>query len=266
MTANTDYIEKNRQSWNQRTELHVTSAFYDVPGFINGASSLKDIELQLLGDVKGKTILHLQCHFGQDTLSLARLGATVTGIDLSDKAIEAARELAQKVQQDATFICCDLYDLPNHLDEQFDIVFTTYGTIGWLPDMDKWAKIISRYLKPGGQFVFVEFHPVAWMFDDAFEKVAYNYFNAEIIEEKEQGTYADKDAAVIIEYTSWNHSISEVVNSLIDNGLEIKKLDEFDYSPYNIFVNPVETEAGKFRVAQHGNKLPLVYSILAIKK
>lgn len=166
MTANTNYIEKNRQSWNQRTELHVTSAFYDVPGFINGASSLKDIELQLLGDVTGKTILHLQCHFGQDTLSLARLGATVTGIDLSDKAIEAARELAQKVQQDATFICCDLYDLPNYLDEQFDIVFTTYGTIGWLPDLDKWAKIVSRYLKPGGQFVFVEFHPVAWMFDD----------------------------------------------------------------------------------------------------
>ncbi|MCD6062181.1 MAG: methyltransferase type 11 [Flavipsychrobacter sp.] len=266
MNTATDYLEKNRHSWNQRTEVHVTSEFYDIPGFLNGNSSLKDIELNLLGDIKGKSILHLQCHFGQDTLSMARMGAKVTGVDLSDKAIEKAKELAQQMALDAEFICCDLYELPKYLDKQFDIVFTTYGTIGWLPDLDKWAGIVSRYLKPGGQFIFVEFHPVVWMFDDAVEKVGYNYFNEGPIEESENGTYANKNAAVKIEYVGWNHSISEVVNNLIKYGLEINNLEEFDYSPYNVFANPLEFEKGKFRVAHHGNRLPLVYSIVATKK
>jgi SAM-dependent methyltransferase len=172
-----NYIEINRRSWNNRTDTHLASAFYDVPGFLKGNSSLKDIELHLLGDVTGKSILHLQCHFGQDTLSLSRLGATVTGVDLSDKAIENAERLAKETGLPADFICCDIYDLPNYLDTTFDIVFTSYGTIGWLPDLDKWANIIARYLKPDGRFIFVEFHPVVWMFDNDFEKVAYNYFN-----------------------------------------------------------------------------------------
>ncbi|WP_276134551.1 class I SAM-dependent methyltransferase [Polluticoccus soli] len=265
MNTAPDYIEKNRKSWNQRTEVHVESEFYDIPGFLSGKSSLKEIELHMLGDVKGKTILHLQCHFGQDSLSLARMGAKVTGADLSDKAIEKAKELNTQMGLDADFICCDIYDLPKHLDKQFDIVFTTYGTIGWLPDLDKWAGIISHYLKPGGQFIFVDFHPVLWMFDDAVEKVGYNYFNDGPIEETQDGTYADKSAPMKIEYVGWNHSISEVVNNLIKNGLEIDSLEEFDYSPYNIFANPVEVERGKFRVAHHGNRIPLVYSIMAHK-
>lgn len=266
MNTAPDYIEKNRFSWNQRTEVHITSEFYDVPGFLNGKSSLQDIELNMLGDIKGKSILHLQCHFGQDSLSMARMGAKVTGVDLSDKAIAKANELAEQMQLDASFICCDLYDLPKHLSQQFDIVFTTYGTIGWLPDLDKWAAIVSRYLKPGGHFIFVEFHPVIWMFDDAVEKVGYNYFNAGPIEESQEGTYADKNAPMKVEYVGWNHSISEVVNNLIKHGIEIKNLDEFDYSPYNVFANPLEFEPGKYRVAHHGNKIPLVYSILATKK
>jgi ubiquinone/menaquinone biosynthesis C-methylase UbiE len=266
MHTPTDYTEKNRHNWNLRTDIHIKSDFYDMPGFLQGGTSLKKIELDMLGDVAGKSILHLQCHFGQDTLSLARLGASVTGVDLSDNAISKAKELSQTIGCKANFICCDLYELPQHLDKQFDIVFTSYGTIGWLPDLDKWAKIVSRYLKPGGRFVFVEFHPVAWMFDDAFEKVGYNYFNSGPIEESQDGTYADKTAPVKLEYICWNHSISEVVNSLIRNGLEINSLDEFDYSPYNIFVNPVEIEKGKFRVGHLDNNVPLVYSILATKK
>jgi 2-polyprenyl-3-methyl-5-hydroxy-6-metoxy-1,4-benzoquinol methylase len=161
MISEKNYLEVNRNSWNNRVEAHLKSEFYDMEGFMKGNSSLNEIELKLLGDVKGKSILHLQCHFGQDSISLSRMGARVTGIDLSDKAIQKAEEIAKATQTDAKFICCDLYNLPKHLDEKFDIVFTSYGTIGWLPDMDKWAKIVSQYLKPGGQFVFVEFHPVA---------------------------------------------------------------------------------------------------------
>lgn len=265
MNPVTDYIAINRQSWNNKTAVHVKSDFYDVDGFLKGATSLNEIELNLLGDVKGKTILHLQCHFGQDTISLSRLGATVTGIDLSDKAIEQAATLAKTAHTATQFICCDLYDLPNHLTQQFDIVYTSYGTIGWLPDLDKWATIVSRFLKPSGKFVFVEFHPVVWMFDDNFEKVGYNYFNTGPIVEIENGTYADRDADLKQTYVMWNHSTSEVLNSLIKNGLQINAFDEFDYSPYNCFNKTVKLEEKKYRIAHLDNKIPMVFAIVATK-
>ena len=266
MKKEDNYIEINRQSWNNRVATHLKSEFYDLEHFIKGKTSLNRFELDLLGDVKGKTILHLQCHFGQDSISLSRLGAEVTAVDLSDKAIESAKQIAAETNSNANFICCDIYDLPNHLDKQFDIVFTSYGTIGWLPDLDKWAKIVSRYLKQNGKFVFVEFHPVVWMFDDNFEKIAYNYFKSDAIIETENGTYADKTADIVVESVSWNHSLSEVVTSLIQNGLEITSFEEYDYSPYNCFNKTIEFEPGKFRIEHLGNKIPMVYSIVARKK
>ncbi len=190
----------------------------------------------------------------------------VTGIDLSDKSIEAAKELAVKANADTNFICCDIYDLPNHLNQQFDIVFTSYGTIGWLPDLDKWAAIVSHFLKPGGQFVFVEFHPVVWMFDDNFDKVGYSYFNSGAIVETETGTYADRNAFINQTYVGWNHGMSEVLNSLIKNGLEINSLDEFDYSPYNVFRGTEEVSPKKYRIKHLDDKIPMVYSIKATKK
>ncbi len=264
MAFKNNYIEINRDSWNNKTETHLKSKFYDLDGFLKGKTSLNDIELNLLGDIKGKTVLHLQCHFGQDSISLSRLGADVTGVDLSDKAIESAKQIAEDTNSSAKFICCDIYDLPAHLDEKFDIVFTSYGTIGWLPNLDKWANIISRFLKPNGQFVFVEFHPVVWMFDDNFEKIGYRYFNSGAILETENGTYADKTAKITQEYVMWNHGLSEVLNSLIKSGLEIKSMDEFDYSPYNCFNKTVEFEKGKYRIEHLDNKIPMVYSIDAI--
>jgi len=266
MSNENNYIEINRNSWNNRTETHLKSEFYDLEGFMKGKSSLNEIELELLGDVQGKSILHLQCHFGQDTISLSRLGANVVGVDLSDKAIESAKQIAKETQSNTRFICCDIYDLPNHLDEKFDIVFTSYGVIGWLPDIGKWAAIISNYLKPNGQFVFVEFHPIVWMFDDNFEKIGYRYFNSGAIIETESGTYADKTAEITQSYVMWNHSLSEVINSLILNGIEIKSLNEFDYSPYNCFNKTIEFEPKKYRIAHLDNKIPMVYSINAVKK
>ncbi len=266
MSTEHNYVAVNRQSWNNRTEAHLKSEFYDMEGFLKGNTSLNDIELKLLGDIRGKSILHLQCHFGQDSISLSRLGAKVTGIDLSDKAIDSARQIAQQTQTDTKFICCDIYDLPKHLDEQFDIVFTSYGTIGWLPDLDRWAKIISTFLKPGGQFVFVEFHPVVWMFDDDFDKIGYRYFNSGAIIESENGTYADKEADISQDYVCWNHGISEVLNSLIRNSLELKSFDEFDYSPYNCFAKTVEFAPKQYRIVHLEDKIPMVYSLVAQKK
>lgn len=265
MTKSEDYIAINRVSWNNRTDAHLKSAFYDMPGFLQGKSSLKDIELQLLGDVRDKSILHLQCHFGQDSISLSRSGAEVTGVDLSDNAIQTAVDIAKQTNSSAKFICSDIYDLPSHLNEQFDYVFTSYGVIGWLPDLDRWAKIISHYLKPSGKLMFVEFHPVVWMFDDDFTKVGYNYFNSGAIKENENGTYADKDANINQDYVMWNHSLGEVLGSLLANGLQVSHFEEFDYSPYDCFSHTVEFEPGKFRIQHLENRIPMLYALVASK-
>ncbi len=260
-----DYIEINRQSWNNRADVHYGSEFYDNQSFIAGRSSLNQIERELIGDVVGKSVLHLQCHFGQDTISLSRLGATATGVDLSDRAIAYARELATTTNADCNFICCDVYDLPNHLDETYDMVFTSYGTIGWLPDIDRWAAIVSRYLKPNGRLVFAEFHPVLWMFDDDFQSIKYRYFNTEPIHEVTEGTYAEKEAAIKPESVSWNHGLGEVVSALLKNGLRLDSLQEYDYSPYNCFNGAVEVAPNKFRIEQFDDKIPMVYSLSATK-
>lgn len=261
-----DYLDINKKTWNNKTDVHIASDFYDTEGFLSGKNTLNAIELDLLGNVSGKKILHLQCHFGQDTLSFARLGAKATGVDLSDKAIERANEFNTKLNLDAKFINCDIYDLPNHLEEQFDIVFTSYGTIGWLPDLNKWANVISHFLKPGGKFIFAEFHPVVWMFDNNFKEVFYSYFNTETIIEDESGTYADRYSEISAQTVTWNHPISEVLNALINNNLGLNLFNEYDYSPYNCFNETEEFEKGKFRIKHLGNKIPMVYSLTAIKK
>lgn len=266
MNPEDNFVDINRNSWNQRVEIHLNSAFYDQKNFLSGKSTLNSIELQFLNDIRGKKVLHLQCHFGQDSISLSRMGAEVTAVDLSDKAIEKAQQIAQELNDPTKFICCNIYDLPQYLDDKFDIVFTSYGTIGWLPDLDKWAKIISHFLKPNGQFIFAEFHPVVWMFDNLFESVAYNYFNSGPIVETETGTYADRNADIHQTYMTWNHSLSEVFNSLINNNLEIINFQEFDYSPYNCFQNTIEIETNKFRIKHLDNKIPMVFTIVAKKK
>jgi SAM-dependent methyltransferase len=258
-----NYMDINRQLWDKKTIHHLHSAFYDVEGFLKGRSSLKDIELALLGDIAGKTLLHLQCHFGQDSLSLSRMGAKVTGVDFSGEAIRAARDLNDKLQLDATFICADIYDLPNLLDEQYDIVFSSYGTIGWLPDMQRWAQVVARCLKPGGAFIFVEFHPVVWMFSSDFKRVEYSYFNKEAIVETLNGTYADRSADISMQEIGWNHDFAEVLQSLIDAGLLVRSFREYDYSPHNCFDNMIETEPGKFCIKDLQGKLPMVYSLVA---
>lgn len=261
-----NYIDINRKLWNAKVDSHLKSDFYFVEEFLGGRTSLNSIELELLDDIKGKKILHLQCHFGQDSISLSRLGAKVTGVDFSDKAIDAARNLALKAETDTQFIISDVYELPNVLEEKFDIVYTSYGTIGWLPDLDKWAKIINHFLKPGGQFIFVEFHPVVWMYDNDFTFVKYSYFNTGQITETQEGTYAEPTADLANEEIGWNHPTSEVLTSLLQENLELKTFQEFNYSPYPCFRDMEEVEKGKYQIKNFGNKIPLVFSLVAEKK
>lgn len=265
MKTPTNYIDINKQSWNNRVATHLQSEFYNMDAFINGTTSLNKIELDLLGDVKGKSILHLQCHFGQDSISLSRMGAFVTGVDLSDKAIEEGQKIAKQLGTDTQFVCCNIYDIEQYIDQQFDIIFTSYGTIGWLPDLDLWAKLIHKFLKTNGKFIFVEFHPIVWMFDDNFEKIQYPYFNVAPIIETESGTYADRNALISQDYVTWNHSLSEVISNLIANSLTLKQFQEFDYSPYNCFNQTIAILPKQYQIKGLENKIPMVYALVATK-
>ena len=260
-----EYLKANKALWNQKTLIHEHSEFYQMPAFLEGATSLKPIELALLGEVKGKKILHLQCHFGQDTISLARMGAKVTGLDLSDTAIAKAKEIANKLNIEAHFVCCDIFEADQFIEDQFDIVFTSYGTIGWLPTLDRWGQIIQHFLKPNGQFVFAEFHPFIWTLDDAtYTQITYSYFNIAPIIETLTSSYTDGDSHAPLACYTWNHSLSEVFNALKKNGIVVEDFQEYKTSPYNCFPNTVTVDNG-FQIKGMEDKLPMIYSIVGRK-
>lgn len=266
MQDHSSYFDANRELWNKRTAVHKTSEFYDLEGFMAGKNVLTPIELGEMGSVSGKSLLHLQCHFGMDTLSWAHMGAKVTGVDFSEAAIEEAARLAKETGSDARFVCCNVYDTQQHVKDTFDIVFTSYGTIGWLPDLDRWAQVIADALKPGGYFYMADFHPVVWMFDDEFTHLKYSYFNREVIVTESQGTYTDRNADIKATEYGWNHPISEILNALINNGLELQFFNEHYYSPYNCFANTVETAPGQWKLKGLEDVVPMVYSLKAVKK
>ena len=266
------YFTANKHLWNQRTSVHKDAAFYNLTGFKAGSTILTPIELNELGDpeasgqvINGKKMLHLQCHFGMDSLNWARLGVDVTGVDLSDEAIKEAQKLNDELGLNAKFICCNVYDTSEYVKEQFDIVFTSYGTIGWLPDLQPWAKMIVEKLKPGGIFYLAEFHPVVWMFDNDFTRIEYAYNNQAVIVTENEGTYTDRNADIKGKEYSWNHSISEVLNALIGAGLSIEMFNEHMYSPYPCFRNVIEFETGKWHIIGMEGKIPMVYSLKAKK-
>lgn len=250
-----DYLEINRAAWDRKVGLHVASDFYNVDGFLSGESSLREIELAEFPDVQGKTLLHLQCHFGLDTLSWARKGAIVSGVDISPVAIEKANELKEKANLDARFICSDIYGFSESVSEAYDIVFTSYGALNWLPDLTKWARTISKSLKPGGQFYMVEFHP-------AFDLVSgYSYFNLGEPDIEEGGTYTENSKDELSTMMTWSHSISEVLNALVNAGIQVNQFNEYPFSPYNCFEGLVEREKGRFYVDGSKHDVPLIYSV-----
>lgn len=255
------FLEKNKVAWNQRTEIHVDSDFYDVAGFKAGRSSLKGVELSLLGDVSSKSVLHLQCHFGQDTLSLARMGADTTGVDFSENAIEYARGLSREIGVDARFVLSDVLAL--NLGETFDVVFASYGVIGWIPDLQKWVDTAALHLSAGGELVLVEFHPLLWLLDDPTR--ADYFFSTQPDIETENGTYTDGGADTAITTCWWNHPLSALFRCLKKAGLELLSFEEFDHSPWGL-AGMVEREKGQFVLASRADqRLPHCYAIKARK-
>lgn len=254
-------IKLNKNSWNKRTPIHFNSKFYDVEKFIKGGSSLKKFEIDALGDLNSKSVLHLQCHFGQDSLSLARLGAEVTGVDFSQIAIEKAKSLSKTINTPASFVLSDVMTL--ELGKEFDIVFTSYGTIGWLPDLDAWAKTIYKHLKKGGLFVFVEFHP----FIDLLHENRYDYFFKPMPDQEiEHGTYTDGGEDLVHENCWWNHSLTEIFGALENNGLILKYFEEHNYSPYPL-KGYTEIAPGRYVLSNRKEQsLPYTFTLKAVKK
>jgi SAM-dependent methyltransferase len=272
MTSDTGiYKAANRALWDEWTTIHVQSEFYNVEGFKRGDIKLHSLEREEVGDVAGKSLLHLQCHFGLATLSWARLGATVTGADFSAKSIDQARALAAELKIPARFVCSDIENLPDNLSGEFDIVFTSYGVLTWLPDLNRWANIIAHFLKPGGIFYIAESHPITCIFDDGENiselVIKYPYFGTgEPLEWKVQGSYADRSAHVAqpVSY-EWIHSIADIINALIGAGLQIEFLHEFPYAAWQHFPFMVEGGDGYWRLPDGKASLPLLFSIRARK-
>ncbi|GAB4294082.1 MAG: class I SAM-dependent methyltransferase [Ignavibacteriaceae bacterium] len=260
------YFEENKKSWNRRVNLHYKSDFYDVKSFLQGGSSLKFIEVEALGDVRKKSVLHLQCHFGLDSLSLARKGAIVTGIDFSDQAISTAKKLSEQSNISARFICCNLYESEHYLNEQFDIVFTSYGVLGWLDDLQEWGRLVAKFLKPGGFFFIAEFHPFLGLFDEKFEKLKYSYFySSDPGLFTSAGSYAMPDDKMVFSEYQWNHSLQDVFQVMLKNDLRIEDFREYPFSVYNCFPNLVQGKDGWWRIGGLFDKIPMMFSLKALK-
>lgn len=256
----TDYFALNRDAWNRRTEVHYGSKFYDVDGFLAGKTSLREIELGELTEVAGRRLLHLQCHFGLDTLSWQRLGAECTGVDLSPVAIERARQLAEQAGLNSRFVCSNVLEFERGQQPAYDIVFTSYGAVCWLPDIRAWAGVVARNLAPGGTFYMVEFHP----FYDLIS--GYSYFTRDEPDIEEGETYTENGEQAQTRLALWSHPISSVVSALIEQGIEIQSLREYPFSPYDCFKGLQEREAGRFYLQHREQDLPLVYSLRGRKR
>jgi SAM-dependent methyltransferase len=275
MTERATSFATNRALWDAWTAVHATGDFYDLAAFRAGGVRLRDDEIAAIGDVTGRSLLHLQCHFGIDTLSWARLGARVTGADFSSAAIRLARELAADLGfPDARFVESNLYDLPAHLDGTFDVVYTSRGVLGWLPDIRGWAAVVAHFVAPGGTFFITEIHPIAQVFENegvapAELRLTYPYWeHAEPLVFDVKGSYADPSADVGEQKEhGWDHGLGEIVTALIEAGLRIESLVEHPYLDWGAdFL--VETAPGSGRFALPpgtAGELPLMFTLVATK-
>ncbi len=262
-------LETNRAWWDERVALHADSPFYDLDRVRAGASALDPIEETEIGDVRGASLLHLQCHFGMSTLSLARAGAGVTGVDFSTPAVDLARRLAAEFDLEARFVCCDLYEVPHAVPETFDVVFTSYGVLSWLPDLAAWAAVVAQALRPGGRFHLVELHPAACMYDDESTepRLRYPYFRgSEPLRIQRRGSYAVPNAETTHEVTySWPAAISDVLTALLEAGLRVESFREYSSCHEQLRPWLVPTGAGQWTTPPELPAVPLVYALRATR-
>jgi SAM-dependent methyltransferase len=265
------YVGENRKLWNAWTGLHENSRFYNLAGFRAGGLSLRPIELEELAPtVRGRSLLHLMCHFGLDTLSWARLGAEATGVDLANDAIATARRIGQELGIQARFIESDIYRLPEVLSDRFDIVFSSYGVLHWLPDLQQWAQTVAHFLRPGGTFYLVEDHPFMRVFSAAAQRLelANSYFfeSAPHRMESSRSYASDGELDESMPGYTWNHSIGELITALSSAGLTIRYVHEFDFAMRAKFSMMVRGDDGLWRLpADLRSCVPMLFSLQAVK-
>lgn len=261
--------QSNQALWDEIAPIHL-KAYEEVAMLRRGEPILDELELQEIGEVRGKTLLHLQCHIGTDTLSWARQGAIVTGVDFSAQSIACARQLQQELQLSATFLQANVYELPAILRASFDVVYTSRGVLCWLRDLDLWARIVAHFLKPGGIFYIMETHPVAHIFDDAGSgelTMTYPYFH------KEEPTCWDgddpdyADAAYVPQHPSyeWQWSLSDIFNALLQAGLQIESFQEHERLFFKLFPGMANCSERWFHLPRYAGKLPLLFTLKARK-
>lgn len=273
----TDYLAVNRASWDERVPAHEASPDYSVAAFAADPDFLSGVvrfDRPRLGDVAGLDGVHLQCHIGTDTVSLARLGARMTGLDFSGPALEVGRRLAASAGVDVDFHESDVYAAVDVLGpERFDLVYTGIGALCWLPSVDRWAGVVARLLRPGGRLFLREGHPVLWSLDygrtDGLLALHYSYFEQpEPVVENDDGTYVATDVAFThTETHSWNHGLGEIVTALLSQGLVLSALEEHDSAPWNPLRHDCEPvgDLGEFRLREHPERLPMTYTLQAVK-
>jgi SAM-dependent methyltransferase len=260
--------ELNQAYWDERVPVHLGSDFYDMEQFRTRRDSLKDFETAEVGDVRGKRLIHLQCHFGRDTLSWAARGARVTGLDFSPPAIAAASRLATELGIDARFLTADVYDAVSAVGgETFDIVYTSFGALNWLPDITRWASVVATLLAPAGFLYLAEFHPFSFALDDETgTTVTHDYFEEGPEASGGPGTYADEAATTVHNATvEWRHRLSTVVSAIAGSGLRIEFLHEHDHTFYLQHQSLQRHDGDIYRHPEGAPRIPLTYSVRAEK-
>jgi phthiocerol/phenolphthiocerol synthesis type-I polyketide synthase E len=268
LTSPDEHLRVNRANWDERTGIHLESRFYDVEGWLREGRGPRDREVEALGDVTDLRLLHLQCHFGKDTLSWARAGARVTGLDFSASAVEAARDLALRsgLEDRSEFVCSDVYEARRALrDATYDIVYVSLGALCWLPDVDRWAEQVGSLVTPRGRFYIHDVHPLAWSLADDGLVLEHTYFEeSEPYVSESEDTYTDSTRPLENRKTyEWNHSIGEIVTALVRHGLRIERLVEHDWTVLPRFPWLVPSPDGNWTSPPGTPRLPLTFTLLA---
>ena len=261
-----DWQALNRANWDSRVPVHLASSFYDLDGFRAGASTLRPFEVSEVGPVAGLSLVHLQCHIGLDTLSWARRGAVVSGLDFSEPAIAAASSLAASLGLSATFVVADVYDAAAAFGgRRFDIVYTGVGALVWIPDIPRWARVVASLLAPGGFVYLLEGHPFAQVLesDASGLRVARDYFDASPQVDDYPYTYTDGPALSHPLQVEFQHRVGDIVSSLASAGLRIEFLHEFDFDLFQRFESLQRQEDGTYRSPPGQSRVPMMFSLRA---
>ena len=271
-----EYAFVNRANWESRVDHHVASNDYGVQRFVDEPARLSDVvtfDRSRLGDISGKEVVHLQCHIGTDTLSLARLGARVTGLDFSPKALAAARSLAAACEQPVRYVESELYEAPAVLGtNRFDLVYTGVGALCWLPDIKRWASVVAALLRPGGRLFIRETHPMLWALDDprpdGLLAVEYPYFEvAGGTRFSEAISYVEHEGEISHPETiGFNHGLGEIITALMRVGMELTAFEEHDSVPYRALGDQMEDiGGGEFRLRDRPERVAASYTLQAVK-